>query len=104
MELVTSAVIAASLAATAANEREEKLKKQKFFVNHMLRKKIKGENNMYDIMISLMGKEVKVLTIMGVVPGKVTEVTDSSVTLMHKHYKQIINIEYIITVTEKVLG
>lgn len=78
------------------------LKIKQMIMKRIIDKKNKGESNMYDVVVSLMGKEVKVLTLMGVVPGKVTEVSDSSVTLVHKHYRQIINMEYIISITEKV--
>lgn len=106
MEPITAGVIGGVVAASMINSAatQEALKKKKFLIEHIINKKNKGDNNMYDIVVSLMGKEVKVLTIMGVVPGVVTEVTDASVTLQHKHYKQIINMDYIITITEKVIG
>ncbi len=107
MEILTAAVIGGVIAAGTVNNNNaalEAIKKKKFVVEHILRKKNKGDKHMYDIVVGMMGKEVKVLTIMGVVPGVVTEVTDATVTLQHKHYKQIVNIDYIISITEKVLG
>lgn len=102
MEVLTAAVVGAVAASASAHAAQEQLKKKKFMIEHILKKKkTKGDNHMYDIIVGLMGKEVKVLTIMGVVPGVVTEVNEATVTLQHKHYKQIINIDYIITITQK---
>lgn len=103
----TTVVVAGVIAGAVASQQkaaEQLLLKKKMLIMKKIRKKNKEVINMYEVAISLMGRECKVLTIMGVVPGVVTEVTDTTITLMHKHYKQIINLEYVISITEKVIA
>lgn len=91
------------LTATTTQEETEKTAKIKKYYLMKNRKKFKGDcNTMYMIAIGLVGKECKILTLLGTVSGKVVEVNETAVTLIHKQYKRIVSIEHIITIVEKI--